>query len=239
MRNEAKFDGFYTEVIRESTNLTEEPILPLQRKRPRRLDNGAIPHRYEPPKDRHCHMYLEVTELTAGEVERRFIQKDLSIVNEVESTLIEYANGNTEKGISSNLETYLKDEFELERLKIQLLMLPDAIKASSVGIKKVSNVQTIASVMNESPIYKGMLLEINKLLKLYLTFPVTTSTAERSFSSLRHIKTYLRSTMTSCRMNNLFLLYIHQDLTDSLDLCKIAKEFVAVNTRRMHYFGKF
>ena len=64
-------------------------------------------------------MYLEVTELTAGEVERRFIQKDLSIVNEIESTLIECANGNTEKGISSNLETYLKDDFELERLKIQ------------------------------------------------------------------------------------------------------------------------
>ena len=79
MRNEAKFEDFYTEVIRESTNLTEEPILPRQRKRPRRLDNGAIPHRYETPKDRHRHMYLEVTELTAGEVERRFIQKDLSI----------------------------------------------------------------------------------------------------------------------------------------------------------------
>ena len=118
-------------------------------------------------------------------------------------------------------------------------MLPDAIKTSSVGIKKVSNVRTIPSVMNESPIYKGMLLEIDKLLKLYLTFPVTTSTAERSFFSLRYIKTYLRSTMTSCRMNNLFLLYIHQDLTDRLDLCKIAKEFVAVNTRRMHYFRKF
>ena len=99
--------------------------------------------------------YLEVTELTAGEVERRFIQKDLGIVNEVELTLIEFANGNAEKGISSNLEMYLKDDFELERLKIQLSMLQDAIKTSSVDIKKVSNVRTIANVMNESPIYKG------------------------------------------------------------------------------------
>jgi len=65
-------------------------------------------------------MYLEVTELTAGEVERRFIHKDLSIVNEVELTLIEFATGNAKKGISSNLEMYLKDDFELERLKIQL-----------------------------------------------------------------------------------------------------------------------
>ena len=239
MRNEAKFDSFYSEVIRDSINLTVEPTLPCQRKRPRRLDDGASPHRYETPKDRHRHMYFEVTELTSGEVEKRFIQKDLSIVNEIESTLIEFANGNTEKSISPELEMYLKDDFELARLKIQLSMLPDAIKTSSMGIKKVTNVRTIANVMNESPIYKGMLQEVDRLLKLYLTFPVTTSTAERSFSSLRHIKTYLRSTMTSCRLNNLFLLYVYQDITDSLDLCKIAREFVAVNTRRMRYFGKF
>ena len=183
-------------------------------------------------------MYFEVTELTAGEVEKRFIQKDLGIVNEIESALIEYANGNTEKCISPDLEMYLKNDFELAWLKIQLSMLPDAIKTCSMGIKKITDVQTIASVMNESLIYKGMLQEVDILLKLYLTFPVTTSTAERSFSSLQHIKTYLRSIMTSCRLNNLFLLYVHQDITDTLDLCQIAREFVAVNTCRMCYFGK-
>ena len=86
------------------------------------------------------------------------------------------------------------------------------------------------STMNENEIYKVMLQEVD----LYLTFPVTTSTAEHS-SSLRRIKTYLRSTMTSCRLNNLFLLYVHKDITDSLDFCKIAREFVSVNTCRMHY----
>ena len=43
--------------------------------------------------------------------------------------------------------------------------------------------------------------------------------------------------MTSCRLNNLFLMYVHQDLTDSLDICKIARDFVSVNSRRKHYFG--
>ena len=62
-------------------------------------------------------MYFEVTKLTAGEVERRFIQKDLGIVNDIESALVEFANGNKEKCISPDLETYLKDDFEVERLK--------------------------------------------------------------------------------------------------------------------------
>ena len=118
-------------------------------------------------------------------------------------------------------------------------MLPDVIKTSSLNIKQVTNVRTIVSAMSERAIYQGMLQEVDKLLKLYLTFPVTTATAERSFSSLRRVKTYLRSTMTSCRLNNLFLLYIHKEKTDALALCKVAKEFVSVNSRRSHYFGWF
>ena len=184
-------------------------------------------------------MYFEAIELTAGEVERRFIQKDLGIVDEIESILMKFANGNTEEGISPDLEMYLKNDFALENLKTQLSMLPDAIKTSTLGIKKVTNVRTIANVMNECSVYKSMLQEVDKLLKLYLTFPVTTSTAERSFSSLRHVKTYLRNTMTSSRLNNLFLLYIHRDMTDSLDLYNLAKGFASENKRRMYYFGRF
>ena len=183
-------------------------------------------------------MYFEVCELAAGEVERRFIQKDMGIINDIEESLIESANGNNQTSISEDLETYLKD-FDIERLKILLSMLQDAIKTSSLSVKKVTNVRTIVQAMNESQIYKGMLLEVDKLLKLYLTFPVTTSTAERSFSSLRRLKTFLRNTMTSCRLNNLFLMYVHQDMTNSLDLCKIARNFVSVNNRRKHYFGNF
>jgi len=35
------------------------------------------------------------------------------------------------------------------------------------------------------------------------------------------------------------ILYVHQDITDSLELYKIGREFVSVNARRMHYFEKF
>ena len=83
-----------------------------------------------------------------------------------------------------------------------------------------------------------MLSEIYKVLKIYFTIPVTIATAERSFSSLRRLKTYLRSTMTQSRLNNLFILYVHAEKTDELDLKFIAKEFVSVNQRRLNYFGK-
>ena len=45
--------------------------------------------------------------------------------------------------------------------------------------------------------------------------------------------------MTAQRLNNLFMLYVHKTLTDSLDLESVAKEFVSTNTRRLNYFGQF
>ena len=71
---------------------------------------------------------------------------------------------------------------------------------------KVTDVRTIADVLNT---FRGMLSKIDKLLKIYFTFPATSVTSERSFSSLR---TYLRSTMSDCRLNNLFLLLLYSPI---------------------------
>ncbi|KAJ4428650.1 hypothetical protein ANN_25643 [Periplaneta americana] len=49
-----------------------------------------------------------------------------------------------------------------------------------------------------------------KALKLFCTLPATTATPERSFSTLRYLKTYLRSTMGADRLNGLALMYIHK-----------------------------
>lgn len=48
-------------------------------------------------------------------------------------------------------------------------------------------------------------------LHVLLSMPVSTATAERSFSSMRRLKTYLRSTMTTERMSGLGLLHIHRE----------------------------
>ena len=238
LRTDTKFNAFYDELLHTSKDLTTEPSLPRRRKVPKRLDDGATAHVYLTPKDRHRHKYFETLELAAGEIERRFQQKDISIINTLEVFLIQCANDNMGP-LDTDLEEYLKDNFDLQRLKVQLLMLPNVIKTCSQVIKEVTNVRTIVDAMNESQIYKEMLQEVDKLLRMYLTFPVTSATAERSFSSLRRVKTYLRNTMTSCRLNNLFLMFIHQDKTDKLDLCTIAQDFISRNSRRKNYLGTF
>ncbi|KAJ4445962.1 hypothetical protein ANN_12648 [Periplaneta americana] len=55
-----------------------------------------------------------------------------------------------------------------------------------------------------------------KALKFFCTLPVTTATPERSFSTLRYLKTYLRSTMGADRLNGLALMYIHKNVAVKL-----------------------
>lgn len=49
LRTESKFDKFYDNVLELSSELTEEPVLPRYRKRPRWLDEGDQPHHYQSP----------------------------------------------------------------------------------------------------------------------------------------------------------------------------------------------
>ena len=171
-----------------------------------RYDQGEPPHQYLAPRDKYRHSYFETLELAFGKIERRFEQSDLAKIKEIENLLVDAANGRDVEPISDVVLDFLGNDVDCNRLKIQLLMAPNMINtafACEVPVKMVTNVRTIASAMKRSEIHKGMLTEIDKVLKIHLTFPVTSATAERSFSSLRRIKTYLRNSMSHCRLNNL------------------------------------
>jgi hypothetical protein len=70
-----------------------------------------------------------------------------------------------------------------------------------------------------------------------MTVPMTSATAERSFSTMRRIKTYLRQTMGQQRLNDVMLLHIHKQRTDQIDLKSVAQAFVMANDERIRYFG--
>ena len=153
--------------------MTDEPVLPRYRKAPKRFNEGAQPHRYTSPEERYCQAYFEVLDLAGGEIEKRFDQPDLAVVREVESLLIGAANHEDIQKIPEAVAQYFRGKIDLAHLKIQLPMLPDAISTAFAGslirVQKVTNVRTIADTFNQSEIVKGMLSEVDKLLRGYLT----------------------------------------------------------------------
>jgi 2-oxo-4-hydroxy-4-carboxy--5-ureidoimidazoline (OHCU) decarboxylase len=78
-----------------------------------------------------------------------------------------------------------------------------------------------------------------KMLKLLLALPASTSTAERSFSALRRLKTYLRATMTATRLNSTSILHVHKDLANNINISKIMTDFITANDSRKTVFGGF
>ena len=64
---------------------------------------------------------------------------------------------------------------------------------------------------------------IEILIHILWCLPATSCTSERSFSCLKYIKNYLRSTMKEGRLNGLASLFIHRDIP--LDIDRVIDEF--------------
>ncbi|KAL6194958.1 hypothetical protein ACLB2K_036033 [Fragaria x ananassa] len=69
--------------------------------------------------------------------------------------------------------------------------------------------------------------------RILLTIPVTVASAERSFSKLKLIKTYLRSTMSQKRLNGLAMLSIEKKVVDKLDYANLITTFASKTARRV------
>lgn len=209
--------------------------MPRRRRPPTRFDDGAAPHHFSTVDDLYRKEYFEVIDCVKGELQRRFCQDSFLFVRNIECLLLSSANGTaTDSTITDSFKTIYANDIDIPKLLLQLQMLPDAMKSQS--IKKVTKVDTICDVLNDQPY---MLTEVHKLLKIYFTIPVTTAIAERSFSALKRIKTYLRNSMTQQRLNNCMLLQVNHTQTDELDVVSIAREFVNRNDRRKSFFGEF
>ncbi|CAI6360343.1 unnamed protein product [Macrosiphum euphorbiae] len=61
------------------------------------------------------------------------------------------------------------------------------------------------------------------LISILATLPVSTSSAERSFSTLRRLKTYLRNSCSEDRLTGLALLSVHRGI--QIDIEEIINTF--------------
>lgn len=82
--------------------------------------------------------------------------------------------------------------------------------------------------------------ETMKLLKIIITIPMTTSEAERCFSTLKRIKTFLRNTMIEDRLSALAMLSIERQLImDIPDFNqRVIECFATKKQRRMDFLFK-
>ena len=146
---------------------------------------------------------------------------------------------------SNKLQQFVKfyDDFDTSSLAAQLTILHGAV-TNRFQNQKQSDVEQItvlevANLLKNTYGAQQLLDQVWRLTKLLLVVPATSATAERSFSALRRVKTYLRATIGETRLNSALVIRCHQDRADSLNIVDITRDFVCATDSRANAFGTF
>lgn len=72
---------------------------------------------------------------------------------------------------------------------------------------------------------------LQKLIIIALTIPISSTTCERIFGAMRKIKTLLRTSMFRDRFSNVFILYIEKDMSKNINNNDILNIFAYKNIK--------
>ena len=235
LRPEDKFELFWSMVCVSAANFEiGDPSLPRKRKRPVRFEEGQCSSHYpDTPKYYFKLIYFEAVDLIVNCIKQRFDQPGYNVYKNMEQLLL---NTITDQEYSAEFTAVVEkygSDFDAAQLGTQLETLHSNFKGNAnTRLKDI--VDYFKSLPVES---RGLYNQILTLLTLILVMPATNAISERSFSQLRRIKTYLRSTMSQERLNHCMILNAYQEI-DQLNLTEIANEFVCTE-HRLSIFGRF
>lgn len=121
--------------------------------------------------------------------------------------------------------------FQEARLRTELELLH-----SRHDMKSVTGAVHLLSLISNNNL-NCVFEEVSKLARLVASIPMTSSEAERCFSTLKRIKTFLRSTMKEDRLSALGMISIEKDLISKIPnfLDAVVEEFCQRKERRMEF----
>lgn len=230
IRSDESFQAFWNvvEIYQASLDVTA-PTLPRQRKVPRRYETGeSAPEYPRSVQDHYQRIYFEAIDLVTSAIKRRFDQKGFQMLQKLESILIEPNQPNKVKEVTE----FYGSDFNPDLLTTQLNVLHTSSEVSLVDLKSV-----VAYLKTLNSIEREFFSEVVNLVKLILVMPATNAVSERSFSALRRLKTWLRSTMSQSRLNWCMVLNVHREKTDELPMTTLLNEFIGRCESRMRTFG--
>jgi hypothetical protein len=71
----------------------------------------------------------------------------------------------------------------------------------------------------------SIFLNIYITLKIFVTLPISNASGERSFSALKRVKNFLRTSMVEEKLTNFAIMAIEPEITKDVPLNEIAEEF--------------
>ena len=120
-------------------------------------------------------------------------------------------------------------------LKLEIARFNRLVQSNGFTFKNDATALDVLQWLSKHRLCDQHLIYIFMGLKLYLTVAVSIASCERSFSKLKLIKSYLRSTMEESRLSTLSILSIESDLAETLSFDDIISEFASMKARRIQF----
>jgi hAT family C-terminal dimerisation region len=217
------------------SNGGDPPCLPRTKRVPKRHDDGGPPHIYRTPKEYYSVVYFQILDEASGAIQQRFEGEGYEILLTAERVIVQSFAGDTavERADLNKLQEHFRDDLDFHRLPSQLEVLANIRTASPVTQLKHAADALCLICAGE----RCLIPDVITLMKLCLVLPASTASAERSFSALRRVKSYLRSTMSQPRLNHVLILNAYREMVDELDMNKIITSFILRNEMRQRTFA--
>ncbi|XP_068246556.1 zinc finger MYM-type protein 1-like [Palaemon carinicauda] len=220
LRCEHKFKRLFEEA-EQKLHLCDLDAIPLSRKKkiPKRLDQGlgfASNYCHDSAEEFYRVEFFSVIDAAVLNIKEYFTSTDLTEYQDLSSVLL---TGTHKPEI---ITKYLELN---ESLNQQLDFFHNQFKESTVEDYRKIFADMVPEVRRMFP-------QIEALLRLLLVSPASSCTAERSFSALRRLKTWLRSSMSQQRLNHLMICHVHRDRLATLSPQAIAEEFIRAELQK-------
>lgn len=186
---------------------------------------------FSTPRDYYRIQYFAFLDSVMTHIRDRFDQPGIRVYNQVENLLIKACKGDDFSLEIADVCSFYND-ISQNRLSLQLKMI------ASVFPSVLDVTTLIQQFRQKCPEVQSLFPEVKELLEVVLVVPASSATAERSFSLLRRLKTYLRSTTNQARLNHLAVITIHREEVEKIQNSDIKKIFVNANEYRQTIFGK-
>ena len=203
---------------------------------PKRFEVGSAPPEFpNEPEDYYRHIYFEGLDLIVQAISDQFDQLGYHTYRHLQKLIFKAIRREDYKPELELVCNLYGSDLNTLNLEMQLNMLGNTISDSTMDIFDVKKY-----FMDATAAVRSHFNEVMLVLKLILVLPATNTTSKRSFSAMKYIKSYLRSTMGQERLNNLMVLHVYKELTDEIELKKIANDFISkCPWRQEEVFGKF
>lgn len=233
MRSENSFSEIFTNADKQIEQLDLNEIsAPRRRKVPKRFQTGNAPQQqFSSVEEHYRSQFFAAIDAAIKYIEEYFASPDLDAYRKLSGLLIS-TPGTEGSPIDQNaIKPVIQKYPELEpSLEDELNFYRRHYHGSSVEDHRL-----VFQSMEKGT--RKMFPQVERLLRLLLVSPGSSCTAERSFSALRRLKSWLRSTMTQERLNHVMVCHIHRSRLAELSCQEVAEAFVKAKDNRMSIFG--